>query len=105
ADGTVRIATEQGAAYGVTVYIDHVIDGSVITSHYSHMQYPDAAIQWPFLVGVGMSYGYGSAAAASTRASDFVPGNGAPIQATRTALSASRPSRVPLTVSRSTSTT
>ncbi|WP_429977823.1 M23 family metallopeptidase [Microbacterium sp. NRRL B-14842] len=39
ADGTVRIATEQGAAYGVTVYIDHVIDGSVITSHYSHMQY------------------------------------------------------------------
>lgn len=39
ADGTVRIATEQGGAYGVTVYIDHVIDGEVITSHYSHMQY------------------------------------------------------------------
>ena len=39
ADGTVRIATEQGGAYGVTVYIDHVIDGQVITSHYSHMQY------------------------------------------------------------------
>ncbi|MGM1017325.1 MAG: M23 family metallopeptidase [Actinomycetota bacterium] len=39
ADGTVRIATEAGGAYGVTVYIDHVIDGEVVTSHYAHMQY------------------------------------------------------------------
>jgi len=39
AAGTVRIATEHGGAYGVTVYIDHVIDGQVITSHYAHMQY------------------------------------------------------------------
>jgi murein DD-endopeptidase MepM/ murein hydrolase activator NlpD len=37
ADGTVRIATESGGAYGVTVYIDHVIDGQMITSHYAHM--------------------------------------------------------------------
>ncbi|MGO1770744.1 MAG: M23 family metallopeptidase [Microbacterium sp.] len=39
ADGTVRIATESGGAYGVNVYIDHVIDGQTITSHYAHMQY------------------------------------------------------------------
>ena len=39
ADGTVRIATESGGAYGVTVYIDHVIDGQLVTSHYAHMQY------------------------------------------------------------------
>ncbi|MGM7697803.1 M23 family metallopeptidase [Microbacterium sp. A84] len=39
ADGTVRIATESGGNYGVTVYVDHIIDGKVITSHYSHMQY------------------------------------------------------------------
>ncbi|GAA4780717.1 M23 family metallopeptidase [Microbacterium gilvum] len=39
ADGVVRIATESGGAYGVTVYIDHVIDGQVVTSHYAHMQY------------------------------------------------------------------
>lgn len=38
ADGVVRIATEQGGSYGVTVYIDHVIDGQVVTSHYAHMQ-------------------------------------------------------------------
>ncbi len=39
ADGTVRIATESGGNYGVTVYIDHIVDGELITSHYSHMQY------------------------------------------------------------------
>jgi len=39
ADGTVRVATESGGGYGVHVYIDHVIDGEVITSHYGHMQY------------------------------------------------------------------
>ncbi|WP_223170759.1 M23 family metallopeptidase [Microbacterium sp. NIBRBAC000506063] len=39
ADGTVRIASEAGGAYGVHVYIDHVIDGMNVTSHYAHMQY------------------------------------------------------------------
>ncbi len=39
ADGTVRIATEAGGAYGVNVYIDHIIDGELVTSHYAHMQY------------------------------------------------------------------
>ncbi|MGO3250945.1 M23 family metallopeptidase [Microbacterium gubbeenense] len=39
ADGVVRTATEAGGAYGVNVYIDHVIDGKTVTSHYAHMQY------------------------------------------------------------------
>ena len=53
ADGTVRIATEQGDAYGVTVYIDHVIDGAVITSHYSHMQYGSLQVAQGQTVKVG----------------------------------------------------
>jgi murein DD-endopeptidase MepM/ murein hydrolase activator NlpD len=53
ADGTVRIATEQGGAFGVTVYIDHVIDGSVITSHYSHMQYGSLQVKAGDTVKVG----------------------------------------------------
>lgn len=53
ADGTVRIATEQGGAYGVTVYIDHVIDGEVITSHYSHMQYGSLQVAQGQSVKVG----------------------------------------------------
>lgn len=53
ADGTVRIATEQGAAFGVTVYIDHVIDGQVITSHYSHMQYGSLQVKAGDTVKVG----------------------------------------------------
>ncbi|MCK2035874.1 peptidoglycan DD-metalloendopeptidase family protein [Microbacterium sp. SSW1-49] len=57
ADGTVRIATEQGGAYGVTVYIDHVIDGSVITSHYSHMQYGSLRVKAGDKVTVGTVVG------------------------------------------------
>jgi murein DD-endopeptidase MepM/ murein hydrolase activator NlpD len=58
ADGTVRIATEQGGAYGVTVYIDHVIDGSVITSHYSHMQYGSLQVKAGQTVKVGDIVGH-----------------------------------------------
>lgn len=37
ADGTVRIATENGGGFGVTVLIDHIIDGQLISSRYAHM--------------------------------------------------------------------
>lgn len=53
ADGTVRIATEQGGGYGVTVYIDHVIDGQVVTSHYAHMQYGSLKVAAGDTVKVG----------------------------------------------------
>ena len=39
ADGVVRIATNSGGAYGVTVVIDHQIDGQLVSSRYAHMQY------------------------------------------------------------------
>jgi murein DD-endopeptidase MepM/ murein hydrolase activator NlpD len=58
ADGVVRIATEQGAAYGVTVYIDHVIDGQIITSHYSHMQYGSLQVKAGQTVKVGDIVGH-----------------------------------------------
>lgn len=53
AGGTVRIATESGGNYGVTVYIDHMIDGGVITSHYSHMQYGSLQVEAGQTVEVG----------------------------------------------------
>ncbi|WP_259461078.1 MULTISPECIES: M23 family metallopeptidase [unclassified Microbacterium] len=53
ADGTVRTATEQGGAFGVTVYIDHIIDGQKITSHYSHMQYGSLQVKDGDTVKVG----------------------------------------------------
>ncbi|WP_285885581.1 M23 family metallopeptidase [Microbacterium hydrocarbonoxydans] len=58
ADGVVRIATEQGGAYGVTVYIDHVIDGEVVTSHYSHMQYGSLQVKAGQTVKVGDVVGH-----------------------------------------------
>ncbi len=39
ADGTVRIATEAGGDYGVTVVVDHIIDGKLVSTRYAHMQY------------------------------------------------------------------
>ena len=57
ADGVVRIATEQGGAFGVTVYIDHVIDGQTITSHYSHMQYGSLQVKTGDKVTVGTVVG------------------------------------------------
>lgn len=53
ADGTVRKATESGGAYGVTAYIDHVIDGKVITSHYAHMQHGSLRVHAGQKVKVG----------------------------------------------------
>ncbi len=53
AGGRVRIATETGGNYGVTVYIDHMIDGELITSHYSHMQYGSLRVEAGQTVEVG----------------------------------------------------
>ncbi len=39
AAGTVRIATESGGDYGVTVVIDHEVDGELVSTRYGHMQY------------------------------------------------------------------
>lgn len=57
ADGTVRIATESGGAYGVHAYIDHVIDGKVVTSHYAHMQYDSLEVRPGQKVKVGDTIG------------------------------------------------
>lgn len=58
ADGTVRIATESGGNYGVTVYIDHVINGKAVTSHYSHMQYGSLQVSAGQQVTVGTVVGH-----------------------------------------------
>ncbi|MFE6735617.1 M23 family metallopeptidase [Microbacterium sp. NPDC057650] len=53
ADGVVRKATENGGGYGVTVYIDHMVDGQVVTSHYSHMQHGSIRVKTGQHVKVG----------------------------------------------------
>ncbi len=53
ADGVVRVATEAGGAYGVNVYIDHVIDGELVTTHYAHMQYGSLRVTTGQRVEVG----------------------------------------------------
>jgi len=57
ADGTVRIATEQGGAFGVTVLIDHEIDGQLVSSRYGHMQYGSLQVTQGEHVHVGQFLG------------------------------------------------
>ncbi|MCW2165343.1 Peptidase family M23 [Microbacterium hydrothermale] len=57
ADGTVRIATEQGGAFGVTVLIDHEIDGQLVSSRYGHMQYGSLQVTQGEHVKVGQFLG------------------------------------------------
>ena len=57
ADGTVRIATESGGAYGVTVVIDHQIDGQLVSSRYAHMEYGSLQVTQGQKVKVGTFIG------------------------------------------------
>ena len=57
ADGTVRVASEAGGAYGVHVIIDHVIDGERVSSHYAHLQYGSLQVRPGDRVTVGTILG------------------------------------------------
>ncbi|MFT4234458.1 MAG: M23 family metallopeptidase [Microbacterium sp.] len=57
ADGVVRVATEAGGAYGVNVYIDHIIDGELVTTHYAHMEYGSLLVEAGDVVHVGQQIG------------------------------------------------
>jgi murein DD-endopeptidase MepM/ murein hydrolase activator NlpD len=57
ADGTVRVASEAGGAYGVHVIIDHMIDGQLVSSHYAHMEYGSMQVSAGQHVTVGTVLG------------------------------------------------
>jgi murein DD-endopeptidase MepM/ murein hydrolase activator NlpD len=58
ADGVVRESTESGGAFGVHIVIDHVIDGQLISSSYSHMLYGSRQVQVGDQVAVGTVIGH-----------------------------------------------
>ena len=57
AAGTVRIATESGGDYGVTVLIDHIIDGQLVSTRYGHMQYGSLTVSAGDTVTAGQVIG------------------------------------------------
>ena len=57
ADGTVRVASEAGGAFGVHVIIDHMVDGELVSSHYAHMQYGSLEVEPGQRVTVGTVLG------------------------------------------------
>lgn len=58
ADGVVRESTDAGGAFGVHIVIDHVIDGQLFSSTYSHMQYDSRQVQVGDQVTVGTTIGH-----------------------------------------------
>jgi len=57
ADGVVRESTDSGGAFGVHIVIDHVIDGELISSSYSHMLYGSRTVEVGDHVTVGTIVG------------------------------------------------
>lgn len=57
AAGTVRIATEAGGDYGVTVVVDHIIDGQLVSTRYAHMQYGSLTVSAGDTVTAGQVIG------------------------------------------------
>lgn len=53
ADGVVRTSTDSGGAYGVTILIDHVVDGQKVSTRYAHMEYSSRQVQVGDTVSVG----------------------------------------------------
>ncbi|MCR2765021.1 M23 family metallopeptidase [Microbacterium sp. zg.B48] len=58
ADGVVRESTDSGGAFGVHIVIDHIIDGQLISSSYSHMLYGSRQVQVGDHVTVGTIVGH-----------------------------------------------
>jgi murein DD-endopeptidase MepM/ murein hydrolase activator NlpD len=58
ADGVVRESTDSGGAFGVHIVIDHVIDGVLISSSYSHMLYGSRQVEVGDQVTVGTIIGH-----------------------------------------------
>lgn len=57
ADGVVRTSTDNGGAYGVTIVIEHLVDGQTVSSRYAHMQYDSRQVQVGDTVSVGQYIG------------------------------------------------
>ncbi len=55
--GVVRISTDSGGGYGVTIVIDHIVDGALVSSRYAHMQYGSRRVQVGDTVSVGQFIG------------------------------------------------
>ncbi|MFS0731910.1 M23 family metallopeptidase [Microbacterium sp. 1P10UB] len=57
ADGVVSTSTENGGAYGVTVVINHLVDGQLVSTRYAHMEYGSRQVEAGDTVSVGQYVG------------------------------------------------
>ncbi|WP_417561727.1 M23 family metallopeptidase [Microbacterium sp.] len=83
ADSTASVADlDRSANYSTARMVD--MAGTIGISNYSSAYFtnnPQCDVQWPFAVGVPISYGFGPRPGEFHKGVDFTPGNGAHIQA------------------------
>lgn len=57
AEGVVATSTDNGGAYGVTIVIDHRVDGQLVSTRYAHMEYDSRQVEVGDTVDVGQYIG------------------------------------------------
>ena len=72
---------ERADGYSAATYAQVAADTGIKNPSNFYVNDTSAAIQWPFAVGVGITYGFGMRDGVMHEGADFVPGEGAPIQA------------------------
>lgn len=82
APATVEAATlDRGGSYDTTTVAELASQAGIRNFSNLFHNDPNSAIQWPFVVGVTMSYGFGMRDGKLHKGIDFTPGAGSPIQA------------------------
>jgi murein DD-endopeptidase MepM/ murein hydrolase activator NlpD len=72
---------DRADGYSAATYAQVAADTGIKNPSNFYVNDTSAAIQWPFAVGVGITYGFGMRDGVMHEGADFVPGEGAPIQA------------------------
>jgi len=72
---------DRADGYSAATYAQVAADTGIKNPSDFYVNDTSAAIQWPFAVGVGITYGFGMRDGVMHEGADFVPGEGAPIQA------------------------
>lgn len=72
---------DRADGYSAATYAQVAADSGIRYPSDFYKNDTSAAIQWPFAVGVGITYGFGMRDGVMHEGADFVPGEGAPIQA------------------------
>lgn len=80
-EGTENPTIDRPETYSTMTMAELASESGIQNTSNFFVNDPNSAIQWPFAVGVPISYGFGMRSGQMHEGVDFTPGDGAPIQA------------------------